>query len=76
MQVEIFTGPGCAHCANAKAMLDRAGHVYIERDIAEAEGMAEFRARLPRIKALPQIFVDGEHIGNHEDLRLFLTAQR
>lgn len=30
--------------------------------------MQEFVRRLPRLKALPQIFVNGEHIGSYEDL--------
>ncbi len=34
--------------------------------------LAEFRERLPRVKAIPQVFIDGEHIGGFEDLRLRL----
>ena len=28
----------------------------------------DFRMRLPRVRSLPQIFVDGEHVGGYEDL--------
>ena len=70
MEVEIFTGPNCAYCVAAKKLLEERGQAYVEKDITAEGIMAEFRTRLPRQKSLPQIFIDGEHIGGHEDLRL------
>lgn len=74
MDIEIFTGPGCSHCEAAKRLLRERGLVFVERDVSEPPVLAEFRARLPRHKALPQIFVDGTHIGSDEDLRLRLAG--
>jgi glutaredoxin len=34
----------------------------------QPEHLAEFSARLPRSRALPQLFIAGEHIGSWEDL--------
>lgn len=31
---------------------------------------AELMRRLPRVKAIPQIFIDGEHVGGYEDLEV------
>ena len=70
MDIEIFTGPNCAYCTAAKKLLDERGQAYVEKDVTNDGVMAEFRDRLPRQKSLPQIFIDGEHIGNYEDLRL------
>lgn len=70
--IEIFTGPGCVHCEQAKTLLAQHGLDYTERDVSEAAVMDEFRARLPRSKALPQIFADGKHLGSLEDLRINL----
>ena len=68
MAIEIFTGPDCGYCRQAKALLDRLGLDYVEYDIAaEAHREALFR-RLPRARAIPQIFVDGVHIGSYEEL--------
>ena len=53
------------------ALRDR-GLVFDERDIREETVLAEFRDRLPRAKAIPQIFIDGEHIGGFEDLQDYL----
>ena len=70
--IEIYTGPHCSYCEQAKALLRQYGLEYREHDISNAENMIEFRQRLPRLKALPQIFVDGRHIGGLEDLQLRL----
>ena len=74
MEIEIFTGPNCAYCTAANRLLDEHGQAYIELNIEEAGVLEEYRTRLPRQKSLPQIFIDGEHIGNYEDLRLRLSS--
>jgi len=71
--IEIFTGPGCVHCDKAKAILKTNQLPFTELDISDPKVMQEFRSRLPRTRALPQIFIDGEHLGNDEDLRLKLS---
>ena len=70
--IEIFTGPGCAHCEQAKTLLKQHGLEYSERDVSEPAVIDEFRKRLPRSKALPQIFADGKHLGSLEDLQISL----
>lgn len=70
--IEIFTGPGCGYCDRAKAALRERGLAFVERDIGDETVLAEFRERLPRVKSIPQIFVDSEHIGGYEDLVLRL----
>ncbi len=73
MDIEIYTGPNCAYCTAAKKLLVERQLAYVERDVSDQAVVAEFRDRLPRQKSLPQIFIDGEHIGSYEDLRLRLT---
>ncbi|MGI9389959.1 MAG: glutaredoxin domain-containing protein [Boseongicola sp.] len=70
MEVEIFTGPNCGYCSAAKSLLDKRGIGYAERDMQDATVRQEFADRLPRMRSIPQIFIDGEHIGGFEDLRL------
>ncbi len=70
MEIEIFTGPDCAYCTAAKQLLDERGHSYVEKNITDSDIFSEFRERLPRQKSLPQIFIDGQHIGSYEDLQL------
>jgi glutaredoxin 3 len=73
--IEIFTWPGCAHCETAKAPLTKHGLAFKDHDISDVSVMDEFRLRLPRECSIPQIFVDGEHLGNDEDLRLKLEKE-
>ena len=70
--IEIFTGPGCRHCETAKALLRKHGLPFKEHDISDPAALSEFQKRLPRVRSIPQIFADGEHLGNDEDLRLML----
>jgi glutaredoxin 3 len=77
MFIEIFTGPNCSYCESAKALMRDNGLAFEEIDLAVSpDNMADFRARLPRTRAIPQIFIDGEHIGGLEDLRLYLAGGR
>ncbi len=72
--IEMFAGPNCRYCQAAKDLLAAKGLAYTERDISDPEILHELRERLPREKAIPQIFIDGEHIGGYEDLRLRLDG--
>lgn len=70
MKIEIFSTPQCSYCDAAKQLLEAKGLAYDNIDVMAAASLAEFQQRLPRTKAVPQIFINGEHIGGYEDLRL------
>ena len=68
-KVEIYTQPWCPYCVRAKSLLERKGVAYTE--IEAPHGTAE-RAEIdpPRRRAdsVPQVFIDGRHIGGSDDL--------
>lgn len=70
MGVEVFSGPNCGYCERAKQLLARRGIDYVDLDISQPEHRDEFARRLPRARAIPQIFVNGEHIGGSDDLEI------
>lgn len=72
--IEIFTGPGCSYCDQAKAALKENGFDFIERDVSDDTVLAEFQERLPRVRSIPQIFADGNHVGGYEDLMRWLKS--
>ncbi len=77
MKIEIFSTPQCSYCDAAKKLLDKKGLAYTNLDVMSDPAILEdFKRRLPRVKAVPQIFIDGEHIGGYEDLRLLEQAGR
>ncbi len=70
--IEIFTGPGCTYCEAAKALLNERKLPFRERDVSDPAVLAEFQQRLPRVRAIPQVFADSEHLGGVDDLKLWL----
>lgn len=71
-KIEIFTGPGCSCCEAAKRLLKQKGVKYVDYDITgNPAHREELLRRLPRSRAIPQIFINGEHVGGYDDLCLF-----
>jgi glutaredoxin 3 len=67
-KIEIYTQDWCPYCARAKAVLDRKGAAYTEIDAPNGTpARAESNARSGRT-TVPQIFIDGRHIGGCDDL--------
>lgn len=67
--IEIFTGPNCSYCEQAKSLLDSKGIEYQSLDIESSDDIRDdLKARLPHARTLPQIFIKGKHIGSYEDL--------
>ena len=69
-KVEIYTGPLCAFCDFAKALLDRKGISYKEIFIGDdANKMEEMIKKSNGMKTVPQIFIDGKYIGGNDKLQ-------
>ena len=68
--VEIYTGPICAFCERAKALLNKKGIVFKEINIAlDSDKMEEMIKRSNGKRTIPQIFIDGQHIGGNYSLQ-------
>lgn len=68
-KVEIYTKFGCPFCARAKALLDAKGVDYAENEIStDPDKRQEMLQRASGKTTVPQIFIDGEHIGGSDDL--------
>ncbi len=74
--VEIFSSPSCGYCVRAKKLLTAVGAAFVERDISSSEHREEFVRRLPRVRSVPQIFIDEIHIGGFEDLEILQNSGR
>ncbi len=68
-RVEIYTKFFCPYCARAKRLLDEKGVEYEEFEIsgggAKREEMIQ---RAGGRTTVPQIFIDGRHVGGSDDL--------
>jgi glutaredoxin 3 len=66
--IEIYTKDWCPYCHRAKALLTNMGVVYAEYDVTHDQVREqEMRQRSAR-SSVPQIFIDGEHVGGFDDL--------
>ncbi|GLK68446.1 glutaredoxin 3 [Hansschlegelia plantiphila] len=67
--VTIFTRSTCPYCDMAKDLLGRKGVVFEEIDIGRDPGRrAEMIERAEGRTTVPQIFIDGRHVGGCDDL--------
>ena len=68
-KVEIYTRAFCGYCYRAKRLLDSKGIEYMEREVffggPERQVMIE---RSGGRTTVPQIFIDGRHIGGCNEL--------
>ena len=67
--VEIYSKTTCPYCVKAKALLAKKGAVYTEYSIdSGGPKREEMIERAHGRTTVPQIFIDGEHIGGCDDL--------
>jgi glutaredoxin 3 len=68
-KVEIYSTLFCPYCARAKSLLSRKGVAFENIDIMEEpERRAEMIQRANGRTTVPQIFIDGEHVGGSDEL--------
>jgi len=70
--VSIITKPGCPFCAEAKKILNEKGIAYEEISLGHDATLRTVRAMTGR-ETVPQIFIEGEHIGGSEELKAFFA---
>lgn len=68
-KVEIYTKFLCGYCARAKNLLASKGAEFEEIDITmDAVRREEMLGRANGRSTVPQIFIDGAHIGGSDEL--------
>jgi glutaredoxin 3 len=68
-QVEIYTKFLCPYCARAKSLLQSKGVRFEETDITmDGATRRKMMDRAGGRSTVPQIFIDGVHVGGSDDL--------
>ena len=76
-KIEIYTKAFCGYCHRAKAVLDRKQALFEEYDITMGgPKRAEMIDRAGGRMTVPQIFIDGAHIGGSDELAALERAGR
>ena len=68
-EIELYTTRWCPYCTRARLLLRRKGVAFVDIDVDEPPGRrAEMIRRAGGRTSVPQIFIDGEHIGGSDEL--------
>ena len=68
MTIEIYTTPPCPFCHAAKDLLRAKSAVFEAIVVVAPDKRAALSARVAGRTSVPQIFVNGTHIGGCDDL--------
>lgn len=80
MKAEIYTKDMCPYCVKAKELLHQLNIPYVEYKISSGFGETPPKAnqfyvtkddlldKLPTAKTVPQIWIDGKHMGGYDQL--------
>ncbi len=66
-RVEIYATEYCPYCVRAKRLLKSKGVDFVEYDVSMT-GRDEMTRRANGRTTVPQIFIDGVHVGGCDDL--------
>lgn len=76
-RVEIYTTPTCPYCRAAKSLLTKKGVHYEETDVSgEPELRHKMISRAGGRQTVPQIFINGNHLGGSDELHALDRAGR
>ncbi len=68
-KVEIYSTMWCGYCARARALLQKKGVAFDDIDIdTDGSKRDEMIKRAGGRTSVPQIFIDGVHVGGSDDL--------
>ena len=70
-KVEIYTTMFCPYCARAKKLLKSKGVDFEEIDVTvDGDLREEMTRRASGARTVPQIFVDGKHLGDSDYIHM------
>ncbi len=67
-EIEIYTTQSCPYCVRAKMLFSQKDVSYNEIDATDPAVRTELLKKSGGQRTVPQIFINGEHIGGCDDL--------
>lgn len=68
-KIEVYTADYCPYCTKAKALLQMKGAQFEEIDLSgDDDARMALVEKSGGRRTIPQIFIDGKHIGGFDDL--------
>ena len=76
MKIIVYSKPACQFCVKAKDLLTRLGYEYTEKVVTKDISLEEFFKELGKtVRTIPQIVIDGKHIGSFNELTEYFADQ-
>ena len=76
MTITVYSKPACVYCEKAKALLTRLGHEQTEKVGTKDVSLPELFEELGKqVRTIPQITIDGKHIGGYNELTEYFMEQ-
>ena len=67
--IEMYTSPFCGYCHAAKRLLNNKGVSFSEIDVMKNPSLRQkMMSRANGRHTVPQIFINGKHVGGFDDL--------
>jgi glutaredoxin 3 len=73
--IEMYTTSWCPYCERARALLRSKGVAFAEISIEAEPAQREVMIRRSGRRTVPQIFINGAHIGGSDDLHALDAAR-
>ncbi|MGB0057886.1 MAG: glutaredoxin 3 [Methyloceanibacter sp.] len=68
-RIVLYTTPFCGYCRAAKHLLNKKSVAFTEIDVSEDMGLRqEMISRAFGQRTVPQIFINGTHVGGYDEL--------
>lgn len=68
-EIIVYSGPTCPYCERAKALLKKKGVAFTDYNVkTNLEKFDEMLMKSNGRRTIPQIFIDGTHVGGCDDL--------
>lgn len=74
MKAILWSKYNCPYCDQAKLLLTQRGYEIEEKKLGDGYTKDDLLTEVPTAKSLPQIFLEGEHIGGYTELKQILLA--
>jgi thioredoxin reductase (NADPH) len=68
-EIVLYSRQSCPYCTLAKSLLTAKGQTWTEIDIETQAGKREEMIERTKRRTVPQIFIDGRHVGGFDDLK-------
>lgn len=70
--ITIYGKPSCGFCTKAKNFAESRNFKYEYKDVMTATFMEELKTKMPDVRSVPQIWVNGTHVGGYNEFTRYV----